>query len=259
MKEHLCFRIVSSAAIAAFTSAIILCQALDEKSPAKRRKRLPCERIIVKEHPKKWWEAGSYIPYDMQGFSLMLDPKLPADARLVMEEDLCKVREKLLTTGALKDVASACHIWVNHDNGHVGACAHWCEKEFEDPLGKVQPRGLSVEIHNWNHYNTFLLKREGVLLHELSHVYNGTLGFEYPPIVAMYDKAKQSKKYEDVAISNGTRGVAYGIQSHVEFFASLSVAFLGGENDYQPFDREDLMSFDPESFENLQQIWRCEA
>jgi hypothetical protein len=41
----------------------------------------------------------------------------------------------------------------------------------------------------------------------------------------------------------------------VEFFASLSVAYLGGHNDFAPFDKADLLKFDPESYKMLEQIW----
>ena len=192
----------------------------------------------------------------MHGFSVMLDPTLDEAAAASLDEDLGKVRAMLLKrTGALEAVQSSCHIWVNRDNGAAGACAHWVEKAFADPLGRVEPRPLAVEVNNWHHYNSFLLRREGVMLHELAHVYNGTLGRDHAPVVAMHERARRSGKYEEVAVSNGARAVAYGLQNHLEFFASLSVAFLGGSNDYEPFTRDGLREFDTASFDALESIW----
>ena len=40
-----------------------------------------------------------------------------------------------------------------------------------------------------------------------------------------------------------------------ELFASLSVPYLRGYNDYYPFTRRQLIKHDPASFALLQQLW----
>jgi len=115
---------------------------------------------------------------------------------------------------------------------------------------------LAVEVNDWGSYHGDLLNRHGTLLHELSHVFHGTIGRNHLGVEAMYQRAVRSGKYERVDMCDGTRGVrAYGIQNALEFFASLSVAFLGGENDYFPFTRQDLKAFDPDSFRDLVRLW----
>ena len=155
---------------------------------------------------------------------------------------------------ALTTIADSCHIFVNLDNGQRGACTHWATKDFEEVKGCC-PRQFSVEIHRWSDHFDFLLSREGTFLHELSHIYNATLGHDHPPIVEMHKLGCESQKYEEVDLIDGSRRRAYGIQNHLEFFASLCVLFFGGVNDYFPFTRSDLIVYDPDAFSALSRIW----
>eukprot|EP00928_Gymnodinium_smaydae_P032242 TRINITY_DN23404_c0_g1_i1.p1 TRINITY_DN23404_c0_g1~~TRINITY_DN23404_c0_g1_i1.p1 ORF type:complete len:354 (+),score=79.30 TRINITY_DN23404_c0_g1_i1:77-1063(+) len=223
-------------------------------------------------------------------FVLLLDPALPPSCEEDLRHDLAQVAAKM-PPHALQKVADACHIYVNLDNGRRGAEVHWCPKTFlprgASPKSSSAPRGflarlgdddpakdessaeevesdeedvleqrtLAVEINNWKDYGRFMLNREGVLLHELSHVFNGTIGRDHAGIVGMYAAAKHSGKYERVARKDGSKARAYGLKNHLEFFASLSVAMLGGSNDYYPFTRQELRKFDELSFGALLAIW----
>jgi hypothetical protein len=96
------------------------------------------------------------------------------------------------------------------------ACMHWCTKEFgPETTATITKRSVSVEVHCFEHYQSFLLNRAGIFLHELSHIYNSTLGINHQPIVDMWEKAKAGGKYSMVDKLDGTRAIAYGIQSHV--------------------------------------------
>ena len=97
-----------------------------------------------------------------------------------------------------------------------------------------------------------------IRLHGCSGIFTLLLaGRDHPAIRAMYDRALEAGKYECVGLIDdpASHHRAYGLQCELEFFASLSVAFLGGVNDYYPFRREDLREFDPESYADLVHIW----
>ena len=174
-----------------------------------------------------------------------------------MRQDLfrdLRVVAGLIPPQALRQIAAACHLFVNRSNSRNGAEVHWVKKGVK--ARGFKPRKLAVEINDWESYKNDLLNREGTLLHELSHVFNGTIGREHPVIEAMYQRAVETRRYESVAMCDGTEGVrAYGLTDPLEFFASLSVAYLGGRNDYFPFNREDLKAFDPESYSDVAHIW----
>ena len=136
---------------------------------------------------------------------------------------------------------------------------HFVEKPFSHvPAGSLEqftPRPHAMEIMCWAHYKSWNLNRAGTCLHELSHVYNACIGTGHSLVKSLYDSAKISARYSLVDHCDGKRLRAYGLNNHLEMFASLSVALFGGRNDYQPFTRADLELFDPISFIMLLDIW----
>jgi hypothetical protein len=66
--------------------------------------------------------------------------------------------------------------------------------------------------------------------------------------------ALASGLYDSVERNDGSRESAYALKSHREFFAELSEAYFG-RNDYFPFTRQQLRTFDPESFKVIAEAW----
>uniref|UniRef100_A0A7S2CHS2 Uncharacterized protein n=1 Tax=Octactis speculum TaxID=3111310 RepID=A0A7S2CHS2_9STRA len=135
---------------------------------------------------------------------------------------------------------------------------HWSRKPFA-PASHTSvhsSRPFAVELNRWaDHTDCFMLKHEDVFFHELSHVYNATIGRDHEGIVAMYARAVEDGRYDWVKRLDGSEARAYGLNNHLEFFASLSVPFFHGTNDYFPFTYSDLQAFDPASFRDLGRIW----
>jgi len=100
-------------------------------------------------------------------------------------------------------------------------------------------------------------------LHELSHAYHDqVLGFDQPDIIAAYEKAKASGKYDQVERSFGsgkanTKEKAYGMSNHKEYFAECTESFFL-RNDFYPFSRDELHQLDPEMEQVLIRVWKCE-
>jgi len=214
--------------------------------------------VKVESHEEGWWEPGTYKLHECVSeginFSVLIDILLPDSTRDFIEKDLDSVCNRL-PRHALLAISSACHIYINADNGHHGAEVHWVPKMVSPSSFKA--REFAVEINNWDEYasDAFMLTHENALLHEMCHIYNGVLGRDCKRIVKMYKKAFKRGKYESVLTIEGDKERAYGIQNHLEFFASVSVAFLGGQNDYYPFTRQDLKEFDSSTFNSLCRIW----
>jgi hypothetical protein len=100
------------------------------------------------------------------------------------------------------------------------------------------------------------------VLHELAHAYHDlTLGFENPEIIAAFEHAVKNKLYDAVErkAANGKPSRverAYAMTNHKEYFAETSEAFFG-QNDFFPFNREDLRRHDPEMEQLLEKLWRA--
>jgi len=109
----------------------------------------------------------------------------------------------------------------------------------------------------------------GLLLHELSHAYHCCCvedGYENTQVKECYQAAMDDGLYDSVPVTL-RKGVqekrkAYACTDQMEYFAELSVAFLGGSNDrikfnkWFPFNRKDLKSHDPRAYQMLKTIWK---
>jgi len=93
------------------------------------------------------------------------------------------------------------------------------------------------------------------VLHELAHAYHDqVLGWDYPPIRRVFEKAVASKRYESVLRCRGRVSRHYALENHKEFFAEMTEAFLG-TNDYWPFVQREVLEADPETYRLLESIW----
>ena len=100
-----------------------------------------------------------------------------------------------------------------------------------------------------------MLKHPAVILHELAHGYHDQiLGFEHPDVIAVFEKAKTSKSYENVLLYTGDNVRHYGLSNHKEYFAEGTEAYFY-RNDFFPFVRAELKRHDPELHDLLKRLW----
>ncbi len=97
------------------------------------------------------------------------------------------------------------------------------------------------------------------VLHELAHAYHDrVLGNDEPQILAAYQRAKASGKYDKVERqdSEGRKRLdrAYALTNAQEYFAEGTEAFFGA-NDFFPFNKAQLKAHDPELYALLEKLW----
>jgi len=128
-----------------------------------------------------------------------------------------------------------------------------------------------VEWYDARHYlsDCDLWGPGGLMLHELSHAWHCLHvenGYDNADVIDAYRKAMEDGLYDCVEVhgSQGPRCKAYACQDPMEYFAELSVAFLGGleegreHNKWFPFNRTQLRRHDPRAFGMLCRIWGVE-
>ena len=108
----------------------------------------------------------------------------------------------------------------------------------------------------------------GVMLHELSHAWHCLHcedGYQNEDIKDVYQQAMDDGLYECVRVHGpqGPQCKAYACHDQMEYFAELSVAFLGGldereHNKWYPFNRAQLREHDPRAFAMLCRMWGVE-
>ena len=107
----------------------------------------------------------------------------------------------------------------------------------------------------------------GLLLHELSHAYHNLClpdGYSNRNVLECYEAAMRDNLYDCVKVHGpqGPTAKAYACQDAMEYFAELSVAFLGGTkedvefNKWFPFTRKQIQFHDKRAYSMLQEVWK---
>jgi hypothetical protein len=222
--------------------------------------------IILAEETGKSGEKPAFIPTSaykeqkLSGFTVLISPKLLEhpeickDATALLDEKLAELT-KLIPADKIKPVQET-KFWLEYEQlKKGGACAHhsidWLKSNGYNP-DKVH----SIEISNARNFvNWTKLNQPMMILHEFSHIYHhGVLKENNLEIKAAYQAALTSGKYDQVEYSDGGKKRAYGMNNASEYFAELSEAYFG-RNDFFPFTKDDLKTFDPQGFELMEKSW----
>lgn len=150
-------------------------------------------------------------------------------------------------------------IWIEIKNQPRGSAMYLknVSDEWMTANGYPKEARKSVEITNVKNYVAWRNVNQPLLiLHEMAHSYHDLhLSQEVKEYVTeTYNNALNSKKYDLVKDTLGNKKRAYALTSVDEYFAEITEAYFG-ENDFYPFNREDLEEFDPEGFELMQSVW----
>jgi hypothetical protein len=147
-------------------------------------------------------------------------------------------------------------IWIEWNAYEQGA-ARYVESRWQCFQERVAfEKAGGIEIYNLrNFFDWQEHSQPYALMHELAHAYHHrVLGSKNKDVINAYKHAVQFRKYEMVA--NGTAGIdrAYALTNADEYFAELSEAYLG-KNDFYPFNRSQLMTYDSVGYELMKKIW----
>ena len=94
-----------------------------------------------------------------------------------------------------------------------------------------------------------------MVLHELAHGFHDqVIGFNDARVKAVWEKFRDSGKYESVLTSPGPKRVHYGVTNEKEFFAEMTESYFGS-NDFYPFVTGELKQAEPEIFALMEEIW----
>jgi hypothetical protein len=187
---------------------------------------------------------------------------------------------KRLPSHARDYLREHCKIWINKTMmwgpkscpvRGIGCCYHpdmgWLIQN-----GLCEDKALCVEINNVSHYKNdrALWETGGIILHELSHAYHHRLlpdGYENKDIKECFDMAMKEGLYESVKVhgSQGPEARAYACSNCMEYWAELSTAYLGSDdesveyNKWYPFNRKQIQDHDQRAYALLSRLWTVGA
>uniref|UniRef100_A0A7S2EJE6 Uncharacterized protein n=1 Tax=Trieres chinensis TaxID=1514140 RepID=A0A7S2EJE6_TRICV len=203
------------------------------------------------------------------------DNEKEAKARELISVDLAAAASHL-PPKAQELLREGTSIWINRSQKYGpkrspvtgrGCCFH-PDSEWLVENGMSAKKEGGVEIYRASEYpnDRDLWGPGGVMLHELSHAFHKKHtpgGFENKDVKRCFDRAMERGLYDRVRV-HGRQGPecrAYACQDPMEYFAELSVAFLGGldkdveHNKWFPFNREQLQKHDPDAFKMMKKLW----
>jgi hypothetical protein len=173
----------------------------------------------------------------------LLDMKLAEIAKIVPDEKLKVLRRiPFWIEGGFKENRAAEY--------HVSP--EWLKENGYNPA-KVK----SVEISNVKNFVLWTERDQPMMvLHELAHGYHDLVyTYEDKEIKAAYERAKESKSYEEVAFVNREKKYrAYALTNPMEYFAELTEAYFG-KNDFYPFVQDELKQHDPAGYALMEKVW----
>ena len=159
-------------------------------------------------------------------------------------------------------------IWMERNNKHNSSAAWYHTWEgYPESIGDIKEKGKCVEITNYDYYISWTdINQPLMVLHELCHLYHDQgLGGENNQIIKQaYQNAKEKELYKTGWYRGNTTYTqpnqwtkttdVYCMVTVWEYFAELCEAYWG-ENDYYPFNKEQLKEHDPEGFAMMESIW----
>jgi len=156
-------------------------------------------------------------------------------------------------------------IWLEENNKQNSSAA-WYHTwaEYPTTYGDLAEKGKCVEITNYRYYVSWSNQNQPLMvLHELCHLYHdqGLGGEANVDITKAYESAQKSGKYDKAKYRSTIGGktqtltsAAYCMNSKWEYFSEMCEAYWG-ENDYYPFNYDDLKAFDEDGFNLMVKIW----
>ncbi len=209
--------------------------------------------------------ANSREQRSISGWTVLVSKKLLADqaAQTAHALDLLKSMldeiVRIVPPAAVAEMQKVTlYFSPEYPKSHPGAAYHpdagWLREHDHDPA-----MAKGVEFTNVSIFEAEVRRMPYFALHELAHSYHDrVLGFDEPRIIACYQKAKASGKYDRVERhdSEGRKRMerAYAMTDHKEYFAECTEAYFG-KNDFFPFTKDELKQHDPEMFALLETIW----
>ena len=184
----------------------------------------------------------------------------------LLKKNLTEINQ-LLPEAALK-VMKKNPIWLEK-NLTDGAAWYHPNKDWLVQQGYMPEKWHCVELCNYVHYVSWTNQNQPyMVLHELCHLYHDqglAGGFENKDVKNAYNHAMSTGLYVNTAYRLDKNTLiehyddyyhqkVYATNDCMEYFSEICEAYWG-ENDYFPFNYEDLKSYDPTGFALMEKVW----
>ena len=153
-------------------------------------------------------------------------------------------------------------LWVGPEYpGEPAAAAYHPGAQWLTDHGRDPAMARGIEFNNIKVFEAETRRMPNFCLHELAHAYHHQVlpdGFDNKALKLAFEAAKATGQYESVLRRDSegveTKGRHYAMTDQMEFFAEMSESYFV-TNDFQPWNREGLIRFDPASAQAVRKAW----
>jgi hypothetical protein len=205
---------------------------------------------------------------DIRGWTLRIDERLIARDPAMVEKAvglLDKHLETIVRLVPAKAVAELKKTTLNFTLPYPGVrptAEYHGGLEWVKQAGREIALAKSVEFTMIDRLEAETKRMPVVVLHELAHAYHDKVvpgGYQNRDILGAYQKAKASGAYDAVKRWTGEKYVdkpakAYAMNNQMEYFAESTESYFD-RNDFEPFNRAELLAKDPDMLKVVEEIW----
>lgn len=210
--------------------------------------------------------APGYTDQTVHGFTVVVNDQATATQATAMTramEELEIQLGRIVALGLRTDVLDklrAVKIFVEFNQTN-GAAVYHPSPTWLAANGYIPQKAWSVELSNAVNFRNWSRQNQPwIVLHELAHAYHHqVLGYNHAGILAAFARARDagilaSVPYRFDLSQPPILQRAYALTNDTEWFSEMTEAYFG-ENDYFPFVRSDLETFDPTAYSVVQAAW----
>lgn len=210
---------------------------------------------------QRYRPSAEYEVRHLAGWKIYIAPDLLEDAELARRvfaelerqlKEICRV----VPEDALRKIQTV-PIWVEKYEGHHPCMAYHPSRAWLLEHDINPDKAKCVEIAGARNFVSWTKAQPWMVLHELAHAYHDRFlpgGYANREIRERFETVSKGELYQEVLHVNGRKQRAYALKDPMEFFAETSEAFFG-KNDFYPFTREELESYDPATYALLAKLW----
>ena len=205
---------------------------------------------------------------DIRGWTLRIDERLIARDPAMVEKAvglLDKHLETIVRLVPAKAVAELKKTTLNFTLPYPGVrptAEYHGGLEWVKQAGREIALAKSVEFTMIDRLEAETKRMPVVVLHELAHAYHDKVvpgGYQNRDILGAYQKAKAAGTYDAVKRWTGEKFVdkpakAYAMNNQMEYFAESTESYFD-RNDFEPFNRAELLAKDPDMLKVVEKIW----
>ncbi|GAB5410294.1 MAG: hypothetical protein BalsKO_26590 [Balneolaceae bacterium] len=211
--------------------------------------------------------ADGYTSVNISGFQILVEDKAKKSsltatnkALSILGKSLSEIKQ-LTINEEIKATLLEVPIFVDLATEENRAAVYHPGREWLIENGYPEQKEGAIEISNITNFISWTEQNQPyMVLHELAHAYHHRIfNFNNEDIDNAYENALQNGLYLSIGYHEGggeytTRARAYGLNNEKEFFAEATEAYFG-TNDFYPYERNDLQSYDSVSYKMIKTVW----